>query len=250
VLESELFGHVRGAFTDAGRDKKGLFVEANGGTLFLDEIGELPLSLQVKLLRVLQENEVRRVGDTKTIAINARIIAAGARPLSELVKNGEFREDLFYRLNVMPIRVPPLRERPEDIPLLSDHFIRKFRKTLGSSVKSISPAARRALMKYHWPGNVRELENAIERAMVMAEGSVIRVDSLPDQVRTAEDSVQALLRDGDLSIKRASKALERMLIEKALRKTKGNRTKASGLLEISHRALLYKIRDYDLADID
>jgi two-component system, NtrC family, response regulator AtoC len=249
LLESELFGHVRGAFTDALRNKKGLFEEAGDGTLFLDEIGELPLNLQVKLLRVLQESELRRVGDTRTIPVKARIIAAFARPLGELVDEGRFREDLYYRLNVMPIHLPPLRERPEDITLLSEHFIEKFKKSLGSPVVGISPAALRALANYPWPGNVRELENTIERAMVMAEGNLIKLEALPEAIQSAEAGVGAFLGGDDLSIKRGSRALERMLIEKALRRTKGNRTRAAELLEISHRALLYKIKDYGLTEV-
>jgi two-component system, NtrC family, response regulator AtoC len=249
LLESELFGHVRGAFTDALRTKKGLFEEAGEGTLFLDEIGELPLNLQVKLLRVLQENELRRVGDTRTIPVRARIVAASARAGADLVDEGRFREDLYYRLNVMPIHLPPLRERPEDIPLLTEHFVEKLRGLLRSPVTAVSPAAMRALANYSWPGNVRELENTVERAMVMAEGTLIKVEALPDSIRSAETGVGAFLGGDDLSIKRGSRALEKMLIEKALRRTKGNRTRAAELLEISHRALLYKIKDYGLTEI-
>ena len=248
LLESELFGYVKGAFTDARRDKIGLFEEAGDGTLFLDEIGSLPLSLQVKLLRVLQEHEIRRVGDTRTIKINARIIAANAKPPADLVEAGAFREDLLYRLNVMPIRLPPLRERSEDIPLLVDHFVAKYETQLGREMSGVSPPALRALMGYRWPGNVRELENTIERAMVMTEGGVIKVDALPDRVRFLEETVQSLIDDEDLSIKKGTRALEHILIERALKRTGGNRTRAAQLLEISHRALLYKIKDYGLTD--
>ena len=243
LLESELFGYVKGAFTDANRNKKGLFEEAGEGTLFLDEIGSMPLALQVKLLRVLQESEIRRIGDTKTIKVKARIVAANAKDLAKLVEENTFREDLYYRLNVMPIRLPALRERPEDIPLLVDHFVAKFRAALGSEVDSVSPAALRVLTDYAWPGNVRELENTIERAVVMSEGSVIKLEALPERIQTVDRGVQAFVGGDDLSIKRGTRALERMLIEKALRKTKGNRTRASELLEISHRALLYKIKE-------
>jgi two-component system response regulator AtoC len=250
LLESELFGYVKGAFTDAHKNKRGLFEEAGAGTLFLDEIGSLPLNLQVKLLRVLQENEIRRVGDTRTVPVEARIIAANAKELEKLVAAGEFREDLLYRLNVMPIRLPPLRERPEDIPLLVEHFLHKFRESLRMEVESVSPAAMRALTEYPWPGNVRELENTMERALVLTEGSQVKLEALPDRVRNTDRGVQAFLGGEDLSIKRGTRALERMLIEKALRKTKGNRTRASEYLEISHRALLYKIKEYDLADVE
>lgn len=249
LLESELFGHLKGAFTDAQTNKKGLFEEADGGTLFLDEISELPLGLQVKLLRVLQESEIRRVGAARTMKINVRVIAAGVRPLDELVKEGVFRADLFYRLNVMPIKLPPLRERPEDVSLLAEHFIKKYKDTLHSDVKGVSPAAIRALCNYVWPGNVRELENTIERAMIMTEGPLIKLDALPEVVRATDGGFREFLGGEDLSIKRGTRALERMLIEKALKHTKGNRTRASELLEISHRALLYKLKDYGLTDV-
>ncbi|MBN1944133.1 MAG: sigma-54-dependent Fis family transcriptional regulator [Bradymonadales bacterium] len=249
LLESELFGHVKGAFTHAVRTKKGLFEEADGGTLFLDEIGELPVNLQVKLLRVLQEGEIRRVGDTHTIRVEVRIIAASVKPLSTLVEEGRFREDLYYRLNVMSLHIPPLRERPEDIGLLVEHFLEKYRESLHSSVRGISPAALRMLTNYPWPGNVRELENTIERAMVLTEGAMIKVEALPEAVQTMATGVGAFLGGDDLSIKRGTRALERMLIGKALQRTKGNRTKAAELLEISHRALLYKIKDYGLGGV-
>ena len=249
LLESELFGHVKGAFTDALRNKKGLFEEADGGTLFLDEIAELPLGLQVKLLRVLQECEIRRVGDSRTMNINVRVIAASVRPLDELVKEGTFRADLYYRLNVMPIKLPPLRERPEDVTLLVEHFIKKYKDMLHSDVKGVSPAALRALCNYVWPGNVRELENTVERAMIMTEGPLIKLDALPEMVRATDGGFREFLGGEDLSIKRGTRALESMLIEKALKHTKGNRTRASELLEISHRALLYKLKDYGLTDV-
>lgn len=249
LLESELFGHLKGAFTDAVRNKKGLFEEADGGTLFLDEISELPLGLQVKLLRVLQECEIRRVGAARTVKINVRVIAAGVRPLGELVKEGTFRADLYYRLNVMPLKLPPLRERPEDVSLLVDHFIEKYKDMLHSDVRGVSPAAVRALCNYVWPGNVRELENTVERAMIMTEGPLIKLDTLPEVVRATDGGFREFLGGEDLSVKRGTRALERMLIEKALKQTKGNRTRASELLEISHRALLYKLKDYGLTDV-
>ena len=169
LLESELFGYKRGAFTGADSDRKGLFEEADRGTIFLDEIGELPLSLQVKLLRVLQENEIRPVGDSKTKKIDVRVIAATSKNLEDEAKNGTFREDLFFRLNVMPIQLPPLKDRPEDIPILSQHFINRFNISLEKNIKGITSAAMSILLKYHWPGNVRELGNVIERAVVLAE---------------------------------------------------------------------------------
>lgn len=249
LLESELFGHVKGAFTDATSNKKGLFEEAGNGTLFLDEIGSLPLSLQVKLLRVLQENEIRRVGDTKTIRVDARIIAANAKPLEDLVAAALFREDLLYRLLVMPIELPPLRDRLEDIPPLIRHFLELINRRLDTEKTDFSPAAMKALMSHTWPGNVRELENTIERSMVMSDGSTIKLDALPTKIQNSEATVDALLAGDNLSIKLATKALERHLIERALRRTKGNRTHAAQLLDLSHRALLYKIKEYELGEI-
>ncbi|MCB9530762.1 MAG: sigma-54-dependent Fis family transcriptional regulator [Myxococcales bacterium] len=244
LLESELFGHVRGAFTDANRDKNGLFLEADGGTLFLDEIGDMPLALQVKLLRVLQEGEVRRVGETRTRPVDVRVVAASVHELGSLVSEGRFREDLFYRLNVLPIRLPPLRERPDDIPLLVEHFVHRHNKVMHTRVTGVSPKAMSLLTSYHWPGNVRELENVVERALVLSEHELIQVDALPDAIRQAHDEVRAILDTDELSIKKASRTLETILIRRALEHTGGNRTAAARLLEISHRALLYKIKDY------
>ncbi|MBW2121533.1 MAG: sigma-54-dependent Fis family transcriptional regulator [Deltaproteobacteria bacterium] len=245
LLESELFGHVKGSFTDAVRTKKGLFEEANGGTLFLDEIGELPLSLQVKLLRVLQDGEIRRVGDSRSIKIDVRIIAATVKDLESGVKQGSFRDDLFYRLNVLPLKIPPLRERREDIPLLVDHFIEKFNQNLGKRVSRVTPEALKILLRYSWPGNVRELENMIERGMVLTETDTIDVENLPPEVyRSAESSPFSELEE--YSIKKATRILETELIRKALRKTHGNHTHASRILEISHRTLLYKIKEYGI----
>jgi len=245
LLESELFGHVRGSFTDAVRTKKGLFEEADGGTLFLDEIGELPLSLQVKLLRVLQDEEIRRIGDSKSIKIDARIVAATVKDLEKEVKEGNFRDDLFYRLNVLPLRIPPLRERREDIPLLVDHFIDKFSQSLGKHVKGITPEALKTLLRYGWPGNVRELENVIERGLVLTETEAIDVENLPPEVHRSDEGSPFSLLD-EYSIKKANRILEAELIRKALRKTNGNHTHASRLLEISHRTLLYKIKEYGI----
>ncbi|HEY8793942.1 MAG TPA: sigma-54 dependent transcriptional regulator [Gemmatimonadaceae bacterium] len=243
LLESELFGHVKGSFTSADRDKMGLFEEASGGTLFLDEIGELPSALQVKLLRALQEGEVRRVGATTSQRIDARVVAATNRDLGVDVASGRFRGDLYYRVNVVTIRLPPLRERAQDVPELALHFLRLYNARLGLRVDSISPPAMRTLMDYSWPGNVRELENVIERALVLSAGSTIEREHLSDiitPVTVAQPDVD------DFSVKRQTEALERTLIKRALERTNGNRTRAAQLLDLSHRALLYKIRDYEL----
>jgi len=243
LLESELFGHVKGAFTSADRDKIGLFEEANGGTLFLDEIGELPAALQVKLLRALQEGEVRRVGATTSQRIDARVVAATNRDLGVDVASGRFRGDLYYRVNVVTIRLPALRERSQDVPELALHFLRLYNARLGLKVESISPAAMRTLMDYAWPGNVRELENVIERALVLSAGSTIESEHLSDIIAPIPTAQPA---NDDFSVKRQTEALERMLIRRALERTNGNRTRAAQLLDLSHRALLYKIRDYEL----
>jgi len=249
LLESELFGHKKGAFTDASADRRGLFEEASGGTLFLDEIGELPLNLQVKLLRVVQEESIRRLGDTKDVKVDVRIITATHRDLTADVKSGRFREDLFYRINVLLIHVPPMRNRREDVNLLIDHFITRNNVRLSTAIRGVSTEARKVLLEYGWPGNVRELENTIERAMVLAESDVLQVSDLPDRIRDALDPVQVHLASGELSIKRTAAAIEQILIRRALQKTKGNRTRAADLLEISHRALLYKIKDYKITDL-
>jgi two-component system, NtrC family, response regulator AtoC len=250
LLESELFGHRKGAFTDANRDRKGLFEEASGGTLFLDEIGELPLGLQVKLLRVLQEGEIRRLGDSQDTKVDVRVVAATARDLGAEVGRGAFREDLFYRLNVFALQLPALRERREDIPPLVNHFVARMNARMGLHVAGVSPEAMRLLIDYDWPGNVRELENCVERAIVLCEGTEIEVDALPERLHAvvAAPASTAALEEGetDLSIKRASRRSEEALIRRALQKTRGNRTRAAELLEISHRALLYKIKEYGI----
>lgn len=249
LLESELFGHKKGAFTDASSDRRGLFEEAHTGTLFLDEIGELPLGLQVKLLRVLEEETIRRVGDSKDQKIDVRIVAATHRDLLKETGAGRFREDLFYRLNVLPIHVPPLRDRREDIQLLIEHFVSRNNTRLGISIRGLDTEARRLLYEYAWPGNVRELENTIERAMVLSEGEQIVASDLPDRVREARDPIQLQLQSGELSVKKTTRIIEEILIRRALQKTKGNRTRAAEVLEISHRALLYKIKDYQITDL-
>jgi DNA-binding NtrC family response regulator len=249
LLESELFGHVRGAFTDASADKRGLLEEAKGGTIFLDEIGELPLALQVKLLRALQEEEVRRVGDVRSIKIDARVIAATSRDLAQMVDEGTFRRDLYFRLHVMPIEVPPLRERKDDIEPLLVHFIGSTNRRLGTRIEGVSTAAMAQLLAYRWPGNVRELENTIEHAAVMAEGTTLEPDDLPERLRRVGHTQAGFtlsFPEDDLSVKRAQRTLEREFILRALAQTDGNRTHAAKLLELSHRALLYKIKDFGL----
>jgi two-component system response regulator AtoC len=249
LLESELFGHVKGAFTDARTDKLGLFQEADEGTLFLDEVGELPLALQVGLLRVLQEGEIRPVGGTRSIHVDVRIIAATHRDLPKDVSDGRFREDLLYRLNVLPIVVPPLRDRTGDIPMLTEHILVRIAQRMGLQAATLAPEALKILGAYPWPGNVRELENVLERAVVLSDGPSLVPDDLPDQLRHAQDPVRGSLASGDLSIKKATAFIEQELIKRALKRTGGNRTHAAKLLELSPRALLYKIKDYDLQSV-
>jgi two-component system response regulator AtoC len=248
LLETELFGHARGAFTDAVRAKKGLALEADGGTLFLDEIGELPLALQVKLLRFLQEEEVRPVGDTRSVKVDVRVVAASARDLEQAVAAGEFREDLYWRLAVVAIRLPALRDRRDDILPLARHFLSRF-APLRPELRGLgfAPEAEARLLGHRWPGNVRELMHAVERAVVLADGPLIGEEELPEAVRapSAPPPGDVPLPD-DLSVKRATRALEARLIAEALGRTQGNRTRAAELLDLSYRALLYKIRDYGL----
>ncbi|MCA9619640.1 MAG: sigma-54-dependent Fis family transcriptional regulator, partial [Myxococcales bacterium] len=236
LLESELFGHERGSFTGADRRRIGRFEQASGGTLFLDEVGEIPLQTQVKLLRVLQDKSFERVGGTEEIKVDVRLVAATNRDLAKDVRDGRFREDLFYRLNVLPIHLPPLRERKEDIPLLIDHFIRETNRRLKTVVDGITSDALKVLLAYAWPGNVRELENLVERAIVLTETDRITLDTLPEKLFDAHDPVNTVLRSGELSIKKTSRIIEEQLIRRALKKTSGNRTYAARLLEISHRA--------------
>jgi two-component system, NtrC family, response regulator AtoC len=253
LLESELFGHARGAFTGAVRAHAGLFEQADGGTLLLDEIGDMPLGLQTRLLRVLEDGRVRRVGGSKDVAVDVRVVAATATDLESAVRTGAFREDLFYRLNVVRVRIPPLRERAEDIPLLVDALVERAADRLGRSVRGVSPEALAALVRHPWPGNVRQLENALERAVVVAAGQQLDLADLPADVRGATASgspggpVVALGEDDgacSLSIKAHTANVERHLIVLAMERTGGNRTRAARLLELSTKALLYKIRDY------
>ncbi|MSP90808.1 MAG: sigma-54-dependent Fis family transcriptional regulator [Myxococcales bacterium] len=244
LLESELFGHVRGAFTDAHQDRRGLFEEAHGGTLFLDEIIDLPLSLQVKLLRVLQESEVRRVGSNRPIAVDVRVLAAAAVNPRLRVRDGGFREDLYYRLSVIELAVPPLRERRDDIDMMIEHFVEKTNQRLGTQIRAVQPAARAKLIAHHWPGNVRELCNVIEQACVLADGGVLTAELVRlDRSPGGHEAVALPARD-TLSIPDAVEATERALILAALQQTAGNRTHAADLLAISPRNLQYKIKQY------
>ncbi|MDX5628145.1 MULTISPECIES: acetoacetate metabolism transcriptional regulator AtoC [unclassified Brenneria] len=249
LLESELFGHEKGAFTGAQMQRQGLFERAHCGTLLLDEIGEMPYNLQVKLLRVLQEREFERLGGSQTIKTDIRIIAATNRNLAEMIDSGEFRRDLFYRLNVMHLSSLPLRERPEDIALLSQHFLHKFSAENGKEIIGLDISAIVALEKYSWPGNVRELENAIERAVIMSTGFMIFADDLPQQVQQIsdndpQDDMAAPIDDGGPGLKERMKSYERELIFKALNNNQGNRMQTAKILGISRRALIYKLQEY------
>ena len=249
LLESELFGHVKGSFTGASRDRAGLFDEAQGGTLLLDEIGELPQALQVKLLRALQEGEIRRVGESKARQLDVRILAATARDLEADVQEGEFRSDLYYRINVVRIHLPPLRHRVDDVPALLQHFLGLYNEALGLEIEGFEPECIKALSAYSWPGNIRELENVVERAMVLADADRIGVDDLPDTISDPKATVKGAggtLSSDELSVKKRTWELEKHLIGRALEVTGGNRTRAAELLDLSYRALLYKIRDYGL----
>jgi Nif-specific regulatory protein len=242
LIESELFGYEKGAFTGAQSRKKGRFELAESGTLFLDEIGEINPGTQVKLLRVLQEREFERLGGTETIRSNVRMIAATHKDMEKMIANVEFREDLYYRLNVFTIFVPPLRDRKSDLLLLSDHFLEKFSREHGKSIKRISTPAIDMLTSYHWPGNVRELENCLERAVLVCDGHVIHAHHLPPTLQTAEASGTVTR----LSLKDALAAYEKDLIQDALKTTRGNRAKASRLLNTTERILNYQVGKYGI----
>lgn len=247
LLESEFFGFVRGAFTGADREKEGLFEAADGGTLFLDEVGELPGALQVKLLRALQEGEVRRIGATATTTVDVRVVSATNRDLEEGVEDGSFRKDLYYRLAVVPIHLPTLQARKEEIPQLAHHLLERHSARLGVEVEGIDPEAMEILLEYPWPGNIRELENVLERALVLTDGDTIAVDDLPEAVRRpAPDTPGIGLDTDDLSVKKHGARLEKHLIGLALDRTGGNKTQAADLLELSPRALRYKIQEYGI----
>ena len=242
LIESELFGYEKGAFTGAQARRKGRFELAESGTLFLDEIGDVNLGTQVKLLRVLQEREFERLGGTETIKSNVRLIAATHKDMEKMIADGDFREDLYYRLNVFTIFVPPLRDRKSDLLLLSDHFLEKFSREHGKGIKRISTPAIDMLTSYHWPGNVRELENCLERAVLVCDGHVIHAHHLPPTLQTAEASGTVTR----LSLKDALAAYEKDLIQDALKTTRGNRAKAARLLDTTERILNYQVRKYGI----
>ena len=246
LLESEFFGYMRGAFTGADRDRAGLFEAAEGGTLFLDEVGELPTALQVKLLRALQEREIRRLGGTETSQVDVRIVSATNIDLKAAVQSGQFRQDFYYRLAVIPIHLPPLRERTEAIPDLTRHLLERLRDRLNIKVAAVSAEGMKLLLAYPWPGNIRELENVLEQAAVLSVGSELAEDALADRLRDTSVTIEVTYETDDLSVKRRSAELERQLILRALERTGGNRSKAGLMLELSPRALRYKIQDYGL----
>jgi two-component system, NtrC family, response regulator PilR len=248
LLESELFGHERGAFTGAIREKRGLFQEADRGTIFLDEIGETSTAMQIKLLRVLQDRVVRKVGGNVETPIDVRVIAATNRDLGESIREGSFREDLFYRINVIPITLPPLRQRREDIPLLVDHFIEKFCTRMNVPRKRISADAMRAIEKYHWPGNVRELENVIERMIALEASEVLTTKSLPEHVLLGgriPDGVYELPPEG-ISLQDHLEAIGKIFMLKALERSGGVQTQAAELLRMSFRSFRYYAKKYEL----
>lgn len=250
LLESELFGHKKGAFTDAHVDKDGLFLAANGGTLFLDEIAELPINSQVKLLRALEDKEIRRVGENLPIKVDVRIISATNRDLFAGVVEGKFRSDLLHRINVVGLYTPPLRERLEDLELLCAHIIKKLNKKLSLKVSGISAETLVFFKNYSWPGNIRELENCLEMAMVLSKGEIIERHMLPERITKVRNlkgnSSDLSGTHGSLSIKERVKDLEIQLIKRALKRTNGNRTHAAKLLEISLRSLIYKLKEYGI----
>jgi DNA-binding NtrC family response regulator len=263
LVESELFGYERGAFTGAVGSKPGRFELADGGSLFLDEIGEIPVEMQVKLLRALQESEFERVGGIKTIRVDVRLIAATNRDLKALIAEGRFREDLYYRLNVVPIALPPLRERREDIPLLVSHFLEKYNLRLGKRVERVEEEALQLLMGYGWPGNIRELENLMERSVLFADGPVILASSLPDSLRERGPGSAPIAAVGPLGaiaspsgasmkeiVRQAQAELERELIARALEETGGNVTRAAKRLQISRKSLQIKMKELGLRGTD
>lgn len=244
LLESELFGHIRGAFTGAHAARAGMFQLADGGTIFLDEVGDMPLVLQAKLLRVLQDRQVRPVGADRAVAIDVRVIAATNKNLEKAVEKGAFREDLFYRLQVIPIHLPPLRARRSDIPLLLQHFLEKVNRKYGRDTL-LTPEAMVHLWQYDWPGNVRELENIVERMIVLSEGGQIDIEDLPSSVKTfiSEKKIPApTLDNGELNLQKAVELFENRLIDEALRRTNGNRSAAAHLLGVKRTTLLSKLR--------
>ncbi len=251
ILESELFGHEQGAFTGAAGRRIGKFEYANGGTLFLDEVGEMPMDTQVKLLRVLEERKITRLGANDELNINVRLVAATNADLKKMVAEGTFREDLFYRINVVNIHLPPLRERPGDIPLLMEHFLRELSRKTGREVQGFSRAARRALLAYHWPGNIRQLRNTIERMLVLDSDGLLDVDGLPPEIAAL---VKDTTTEGDIEVSAGADSLigkpltevEKFYIERALELADGNREEAAKMLDIGERTLYRKIKEYDI----
>jgi two-component system response regulator AtoC len=252
LFESELFGYEKGAFTGAASAKPGRFELADGGTLFLDEVGELPRDMQVKLLRVLQDGTFERVGGIRSMTVDVRLVAATNRDLVKEVKAGAFREDLFYRLNVIPMRLPPLRERSDDIPLLTEHFVAKFNKRLGTSIQEVTPGAMAALMAHHWPGNIRELENLIERSVLLCEGESITLVDLPGLVEDGADMASVDEPPIEMGLKEYVRVytakLERGRIQRVLEENSGNVTHAAKQLGISRKSLQLKMKDYGLRE--
>jgi transcriptional regulator with PAS, ATPase and Fis domain len=246
LLESELFGYVRGAFTDARKDRRGLFQEASGGVLFLDEIGEIPLSLQAKLLRVLEDKEVRRLGANQEEKVDTRVVSASNSSLDQRVRAGKFRQDLYYRLNVIRIELPPLRQRIEDLPLLVNHFIGKFTETAKRNVKGIEPAALDALQSHDWPGNIRELEHVMERAVLLGKNDTVGLDDLPPQL-TARGG-QALIVGQAVAKQLTLRDLEMEYIGKVLENTHGNKTETARILGVDRTTLYRKLEEYKLKE--
>ena len=254
LIESELFGHMRGAFTDAISTKKGLFEVADEGTIFLDEISELPLMMQVKLLRVLQDGEFKRVGGTEDIRVDVRIISATNKNLEEAVREKQFREDLFYRLNVIQVKIPSLRERKEDIPLLTSHFLKRYSEELGKQISQISPEALRVLVQYDYPGNVRELQNIIERAMALETSQELTAQNLSsyieEQLPNKKRALDLEIPSEGVDLEKIVEDVERTLLLKALDRTKGIKKKAAELLHINFRSMRYRLEKYGLNHSD
>jgi len=248
LLESELFGHVKGAFTGAIRDRAGRFEEANEGTVFLDEIGDISLNLQLKLLRVLQEKQFERVGGENTLEVDVRIISATNKDLYEQVQKGNFREDLFYRLNIVPLKMPPLRERKEDIPLLVEHFLQKLGEEFGKVDYSFEEEAKQKMLDYNWPGNVRELENIVERALVLSDSRKISSEVLPfnQTFSPSENGSNDLIGPGIIPLQQATDQVEKTLIQRALRFTHGNKAAAARMLGLKSNTFFYKLNRFNL----